>query len=189
MRWILIICCCWWSQIYAQSDTTSRKSLDISPRFQFAGLQGQFSAGALVNFKNERIQLGLMYGYRSGQLGANDYQGITLRSAWALRDRQLSKTISFAPHFAFSASLEVGGTTFFFLPDEFPPDYYGPQSLHGIIGLGGKLKMDTGKGQLAFTAETVTLDTYLWYFIIQDEVSFPSIWSLSLGLEYRFFGQ
>ena len=186
MRWIWIICCCSWLNMQAQSDTATVKHLDISPRIQFAGLQGMFSGGALMNFKNERIQLGLMYGFSPGKLGANDYQGVTIRSVWSLRDYPINDRFAIAPHIAISVNLEVGGTTFFFLPEEFPEDYYAPQSLHGIVGIGGKLKMDTGKGQLALTLETVTLDTYLWYTIIQREIRFYEAWSLSLGLEYRF---
>lgn len=169
--------------LLAQRDTS--KVLDLSTRFQFAGLQGTFSTGVFHNFKKDHFMLGLMYGFSPSGEFSRAYHGITLRSTYAWRALEKG-TFKFEPYVQISANLEVGKTAFFSLPDNFPDDYYGPQSLHAIGGVGVKTKTRLGLGELALTLETVTLDTYLWYLIIQKQIDFEEVWSMSLGLEYRF---
>ncbi len=82
--------------------------------------------------------------------------------------------------------MEMGDISFFLLPSQYPDGYYGPQALHGLLSIGGRVGHPVGAGRLALTAEAVTLDTYLWYGIIQHQIKVKNMWNLALGVEYYF---
>lgn len=172
-------------QIHGQSDSSWVTPERVSLRGQFAGQQGMVSFGGLLNLEHDRIQFGIMYGFAPGEIETPDFHGITLRSTWALPALVISKqkNIDLSVYASVSAMLEVGGISFFTVPEGFPERYYFPQSLHGIFGGGIKLRFKGLDAPCSLSVETVSLDTHLWYLISQKQVHFLDAWSLSLGLE------
>lgn len=143
------------------------------------------SCGVHHTFPKERFTLGLMYGFSPATDLARAYHGISLRSSFSKYQLKMGD-FRFRPYVLLTANLEIGGTAFLSLPDQFPDEYYAPQALHAIGGIGLRTTRKLGNGELSFTMETVTLDTYMWYTIIQKQINFHEAWSMALGLEYRF---
>lgn len=175
-------------QAQAGADSLHTHAPRWTVRGQFAGMQGLASLGALWNTPDGRLQLGASYGHAPGRHGDVDFHCAALRAAgsWFPMHRPQVGRWNLSPTASLTAMLEVSGITFLFLPPEYPKGYYLPQAIHGLLGLGGRLGYLGTTGQWAITAELVTMDTYLWYSIIQHEVDFHRIWNLALGVEYRF---
>ena len=157
-------------------------------RAQFAGMQGTLSGGVLWNIPDGRLQAGVMYGYSSPQDGIPDFHGLAVRAngSWFPLHKATVGDWHLSPTLAITGLLELGDHSFLSLPDQYPDDYYGQQALHALFAVGGRLgRMHQGWGW-AFTAETVALDTYLWYAISQRSTPFTDAWSLALGAEVYF---
>lgn len=91
------------------------------------------------------------------------------------------------PYAALGLSLEVGGRSFLTQPSNMPRGYYNfPKSIH-LIPAGG-LKWRHIKEQhrhfrgIEFFAEATTVDVYIWYKFLSDEVKMHQIMTLSMGV-------
>ncbi|MBL7939341.1 MAG: hypothetical protein JNL43_08275 [Flavobacteriales bacterium] len=171
-----------------QGTADSTRAPKWAARAQFAGMQGLVSTGLLWTVPDGRLQIGALYGHSPDRHSGTDFHGAILRAtgAWFPVHKQQCGKWSMSPTVSLSAVMELGGISFFRLPDRYPDDYYGPQALHGLLSIGGRLGHPVRGGRLALTAEAVTLDTYLWYGIIQRQIKFKGMWSMALGVEYHF---
>lgn len=174
--------------VRAQVDTAPERAPRWTARGQFAGLQGAGSVGLLWNVPDGRLQLGALYGHAPAVNGAKPFHAAVLRVAgswWPMQKPQAGRwTIS--PTAAVSALFDLSGTAFYALPPQYPEDYYRPQAVHGLLAFGGRVGRLHPGGSVAFTAELVALDTYLWYALSQPTIGLHEPWSLALGLEVAF---
>jgi hypothetical protein len=174
--------------VWAQADAAPGRAPRWTARGQFAGLQGAGSVGLLWNVPDGRLQLGALYGHAPAVNGAKPFHAAVLRVAgswWPMQKPQAGRwTIS--PTAAVSALFDLSGTAFYALPPEYPKGYYCPQAVHGLLAVGGRVGRIHPGGSVAFTAEVVALDTYLWYALSQRTVGLHEPWSLALGLELSF---
>ena len=101
--------------------------------------------------------------------------------------RRDHKTTWVSPAASLNLLVETGRHSYLSLPDRFPPGYYMAPLPRITLGLGGRLDHQiTGAGPftgLAFTAEAVGLDTYLWYAVSERGFPLHAAFGLSLGLE------
>mgnify|MGYP001467590854 CR=1 FL=1 len=174
--------------LFGETGPDSTLAPRWSARAQFAGMQGLVSGGLLWNIPDGRLQLGALYGSAPAGHGGKTYHAAIMRAtgSWfPIHEAQVGRW-SLSPIASISAVLEMSGIAFLALPPDYPKGYYAPQALHGVLSLGGRLGRVGPEGGWSVTAEAVTLDTYLWYGIIQRQVEVHQIWSLALGLEYHF---
>ena len=187
MRWLAILLAflqpAW---LLAQPD--SLRAPRWTARTQFAGLQGTISGGVLWNIPDGRLQAGVLYGFSESRDGAPEFHGLAFRvnGSWFPLQRATLGDWHVSPTAVITGLLEVGEHAHLTLPDHYPDGYYGPHALHALFAVGGRAgRMNRGWGW-AFTAETVALDTHLWYAISQRSTPFTDAWSLALGAEVYF---
>ncbi len=157
-------------------------------RTQFAGMQGTLSTGLFRNMPEGRLHVGAQYGFAPSRNGGKAYHGAILRAtgSWFPIHRPQFGKWNLSPIMSLAAAWELGGIAFLSLPKNYPDDYYAPQSLHGLLSFGGRVGRVGDDGSWSFTAEAVTMDTYLWYGLIQQQIKIHNMWNLALGLEYHF---
>ena len=188
-RWLLILCSA--SSLitaWGQPQPDSLRAARWTARTQVAGMQGLVSAGALWNPPDGRLQLGALYGFAPAANGAQAFHALVLRVTGALLPlhQPVCGRWTFSPVLSLSMLADVSGTTWLVLPEEFPDGYYGPNGLHGLLGVGGRVGRTNACNGWALTLETVALDTPLWYAISQSAAPFHEAWSLAVGFEYHF---
>jgi hypothetical protein len=154
--------------------------------FQYAGNIGLISAGAGYVFAKDRYQLSLVYGYTPKSIAGVTIHTLTARNVFHLYRIHLGERQTLLPYAALGLSFEIGGRSFFTSPSNMPPGYYKfPKSVHVIPGAGLKLRYLSklpSISALEFFGEVSTVDAYVWYKIISDEVSMSQILSLSVGI-------
>lgn len=173
--------------VSASSDSLRHSINRITTRVQFAGNQGLLSAGVLMPFAQDRIQIGLMYGFAPAVRSTPNYHSLILRTTWSLRRFPVGQAFVVQPYAALSGTSEIGNISFFNLPSQYPDGYYGPQSFHALMAGGLRLFGNKPSSRWSFNVESVVLDTMLWYWISEEGVDFDEIWSLSFGVEFRPF--
>ncbi|HYG02132.1 MAG TPA: hypothetical protein VD927_06770 [Chryseosolibacter sp.] len=172
---------------FVESQLKLRPQLFVP--IQFAGNIGWFSTGIGYSAKRDLYQLSFVYGYVPEQVAGIDIHTVTARNIFHLYRLPLNEQSVLIPYAAAGVSLEVGGRSFFTLPDNMSPGYYGfPKSLHLIPAIGCKLRRATPrrsnlKGVELF-AEVTTVDVYIWYKTISREVRMPDILSASAGIHF-----
>jgi hypothetical protein len=120
--------------------------------------------GLLWNVPDGRLQLGALYGHAPAVNGAKPFHVAVLRVAGSWFPMQMPRTgrWTISPTASVSALFDLSGTAFYALPPEYPKGYYSPQAVHGLLAVGGRVGRIHPGGSVAFTAELVALDTYLW---------------------------
>lgn len=193
MRWILLISLLN-IQIHVLAeviDSTSRDRNDFRTKHffvpvQYAGNIGYFSAGAGYAAKRDLYQLSLVYGYVPPAIGGSRIHMVSARNVFHLYKLQTDLHHVLIGYACAGLSMEVGGKSFFSLPDVMPAGYYSfPKSIHLVPAVGIKLrreKMLNGLSQVEFFSEISTVDAYLWYKAMSSEVRFSEILSVSAGV-------
>jgi hypothetical protein len=93
------------------------------------------------------------------------------------------------PYGTLGLSFELGGRSFFTQPSNMPPGYYDyPKSMHVIASGGVKLRQITTQYKslrgFEFFAEATTIDAYIWYKTLSDEVKMHQIITLAVGVHF-----
>jgi hypothetical protein len=154
---------------------------------QFAGNIGFVSAGIGYTRPRDRYQLSLLYGYAPEKFAGVRIHTVTARNIFHLYRHQLNKRQTLLPYAAIALSGELGGRSFFIQPDIMPDKYYRfPKSVHLIASGGLKLRQVTSKmkgfKRMEFFVEGSTVDAYIWYKFLSNDVRFRDILSLSAGV-------
>jgi hypothetical protein len=172
----------------AQTDSIPRHVPRWSARTQFAGQQGTGSVGLQWSSRTGRWQAAALYGYSPAQGLPRAFHAAVLRCTVqpARFDRVLHSHWSLSPILSASGLVELGGISFLALPSEYIEDYYSPQAAHALLSIGLRASHPARNGRIAFTVETVSLDTHLWYALRDSSIRFSDAWSLALGLEWYF---
>lgn len=159
-------------------------------KVQFAGNIGLLSVGFGYQFLNNHLYSELLYGYVPASVSkAEAIHTITIKNTFPILNKEF-KTITLSPITGFTASFETGNNSFLKLPEKYPSDYYGTNAFHFTFFIGAKahkalIKNSTIKGvDLYF--EFGSVDTYLWYAIIEKEVKINQIFSSAIGINLYF---
>lgn len=154
---------------------------------QFAGNIGFVSIGAGLSSAGGRYHFSLLYGYVPTLVSEISVHTITARNTFEILRISVSAHNRITLYGALSLSFELGGHSFFLQPSEWPKQYYRfPKSIHLIPALGAKSPIIKSnwrslKGYELF-AEVVTVDAYLWYKTMSDDIRMMDILSCSVGI-------
>jgi hypothetical protein len=154
---------------------------------QYAGNIGFLSAGIGYGARKDNYQLSLVYGYASPSVAGVHIHTVTAKNIFHIYRFYLSEKRTLLPYAALGVSMELGGRSFFRQPSIMPDGYYdAPKSIHFIGSAGLKLRYMTTHFKpfrgFEFFAEASTIDAYVWYKFISDEVKMSQILSLSVGV-------
>lgn len=188
---ILLLSLISWSQAEAGFSDSTRSRRWYMPHYvplQFAGNIGFLSAGAGYNSKKQNYQLALMYGYVPRSIARSSIHTITAKNNFPLGWYGIKNDRTVIPYLGLGLTVEIGGNAFFRMPSHFPESYYDfPKNLH-VIAYGGvrlrQLFNDEVKALrgVEFYAEAGTVDVYIWYKTISNQIKFHQIFSLAIGV-------
>jgi len=189
----LIVAILFFSNTFAQDTTSLKKRSWYIPdygKIQFAGNIGFFSLGIGYQFFNNHLYSELLYGYVPVSISkAKQIHTITIKNTFPVFTKQFN-TIALSPITGFAASVETGNNSFVKLPDEYPEDYYCTNAFHFTLFIGAKVYMDFINEKIIKGAdiyiEIGTVDAYLYYAIISEEVKISQILSTAIGVNLYF---
>lgn len=154
---------------------------------QYAGNIGFLSTGIGYSARKDNYQFSLVYGYAPESIAGVQVHMLTAKNIFPIHRFYLDEQRTLVPYASVGVSLEVGGRSFFFLPSNMVKGYYDfPKSIHLIPAAGLKLRQMTERISffqgVEFFAEATTVDAYVWYKVISDEVSIDQIFTLAVGI-------
>lgn len=169
--------------------TSTSRTRRFAPHFvpmQFAGNIGFLSAGIGYENRRQNYQLSIVYGYVPASMGGVRVHSLTAKNTFPIYRFHIDKNRLLAPYAAIGLNVEVGGRSFLRLPDNMPAGYYDfPKSTHLVGSLGLKYKHAMGGNSVdavEFFAEATTIDAYIWYKTMSDEVKWRQIVSAAFGV-------
>ena len=175
---------------FAQDATIIKDKVWYTPdyvKMQFAGNIGFISLGVGYEVFEDVLFSELLYGYVPESVsGAKKIHLITLKNTFPIFTKEIGSNYAISPIAGFTASYDVGPTTFTTLPSKFPKGYYIANSIHFTLFAGAKVhkkfvRSNFFKG-IDMYAELGTVETYLWYAITSKEVKFNDAFSPAIGL-------
>lgn len=154
---------------------------------QYAGNIGMVSSGVGYASQRDTYQLSLVYGYTPASMGGVTVHTVAVRNVFHITRFPISDQKALVPYGALGVALELGGRSWFSLPDNMPKDYYNfPKSIHAIPALGIKLRtINDSEGIFSgaeFFVEASSVDVNVWYKFISSDVKMGQIVSLSFGV-------
>lgn len=153
---------------------------------QYAGNIGFISTGIGYIARKDNYQLSLLYGYTPKSVASVTIHAITAKNIFHIYRFPVGEKHTLLPYAALGVSLEIGGRSFFTLPSNMPKGYYDfPKSIHVVAAGGLKLRYATKQKffhTIEFFGEMTTIDAYIWYKFLSDDVRLPQIISLSFGV-------
>lgn len=155
---------------------------------QFAGNIGLFSLGLGYASNHDNYHINFLYGYVPSSVARAEIHTITAKNIFPLTRYGLKSNRTIIPYVGVGLTMEVGGNSFFRMPDHFPKGYYDvPKNIHVIAYGGARLQQlfdDDFKilRGLEFYAETGSVDVYLWYKATSNQIKLHNIFSLALGV-------
>lgn len=170
------------------STRTARWYLPHHIPLQFAGNIGLLATGVGFATTVENYQLSLLYGYVPASIAGTPVHTITAKNVFPLSRYLWRNNNTVVPYLGLALSLEVGGISFFGLPSYYPESYYDfPKNLHVTAFGGVKLRHLFQDDEfflrgIEFYGEAGTVDVYLWYKVISEQIRFNKIFSLAFGV-------
>ena len=173
---------------YGDSTRSKHRYLPHYVSVQFAGNIGLFSIGAGYTSRHANYQLSLLYGYVPASIAESHIHTIAVKNIFPLTRYLLKNGDMFTPYLGLGLTVELGGNAFFRNPAQFPKGYYDfPKNIH-VIGYGGvklqhlfREEVNLLRG-IEFYAEAGTVDVYVWYKTISDQISLNQIFTIALGV-------
>ena len=159
---------------------------------QYAGNIGFVSAGVGYASRLRNYELGLLYGYVPRSRAGTHIHTVTGKNTFPLTRYPLKNNEILIPYIGLGLSLEVGGNAFFRMPAHFPDSYYDYPKNVRVLAYGGakvqRLFEDDFHGLrgVEVFAEASTVDLYIWYKSMSEEISLREIFSLALGVNFIF---
>jgi len=156
---------------------------------QFAGNIGFLATGVGYTSNKENYELSILYGYVPVSIGDQEIHMITARNIFPVGRYSLRTHQLLVPYLGLGLMVEVGGHAFFTLPAHYPEGYYDfPKNLHVTAFAGAKVHHLFQNGSflrgLEFYAEAGTIDVYIWYRSISDEIKLSQMFSVALGVNF-----
>jgi hypothetical protein len=185
-----------WSNASTPEDSTKsstwKKRAWFAPHYfpvQYAGNIGFLSAGIGYGARKDNYQLSLVYGYAPPSVAGVRIHTLTAKNIFHLYRFYLSEKRTLIPYAGLGLSFELGGRSFFRLPKNMPHGYYDfPKSVHLVASGGIKLRYMTNNSKafrgVEFFTEACTIDAYVWYKFLSEEVKMRHILSLAVGVHF-----
>lgn len=155
---------------------------------QFAGNIGLISTGLGYTSDHENYQLSILYGYVPASVAQTRVHMLTAKNMFPLTRYALRNNQTLIPYAGLGLTLEIGGISFFKMPSHYPDSYYDfPKNLH-VLAFGGVRMEHIFQDDVAFLrgmelyAEAGTVDVYIWYKAISNEIKFRQIFNLAFGV-------
>lgn len=185
---VLLILC--YHSSMAQSLNDSAKYRSYYVNLQFAGNVGFASVGLGTSFKNEKIYLGLIYGYLPKSLNDAEVHTIALKTYFCFYSRELFSRLYTSAYFGTNINYGITKNTYLKYPDYFPDGYYYTNAIHIAPFIGTKSDMALKKPQLGITKiglyfEIGTIDKYLANLVTSGQIGVFDIINLSAGLTFH----
>lgn len=173
----------------ADSTLPDRWYLPHYVPLQFAGNIGFFSTGLGYTSNHDNYHLNLLYGYVPASVGKKNIHAITAKNIFPLTRFALQGSQTLIPYLGIGLSVEIGGNSFFRMPSNFPESYYDfPKNVHVIAYGGARLQhLFSEKAALRgleFYGEAGTIDLYVWYKAISNQIKFNQVFSVALGVNF-----
>jgi hypothetical protein len=189
---LILILICFHAIITNASDRDSTRTKRwYKPAFvpvQFAGNIGFLSTGIGFTSHTKKYELAIMYGYVPASLALTRIHTISAKNVFPLRRYDMKINQALIPYLGLAISVEVGGNAFLTLPEQYPKSYYDfPKSVHATAFGGIKLQQlferhtRTLRGIELF-AEVGTVDVYVWYKVMSEDIRLTQMFSLALGV-------
>lgn len=175
---------------FAQLNDSIRSRRWYAPDFvplQFAGNIGLLSAGLGYSTRLRNYHVSLLYGYVPRSLARTYIHTIALKNNFPITRYALKNEQILIPYVGLGASIEIGGNGFFRQPADFPEGYYDfPKNLHALVYGGAKIQHlfanpTRNLRGVEFFVEAGTIDLYIWYKAMSNEIRFNEIFTLALG--------
>jgi hypothetical protein len=173
--------------------TKKKKTIrnSLAPEYfplQFAGNIGFLSAGAGFRNRTDNYQLSIVYGYVPRSHSLVDSHLLTAKNTFHLFHYRISEHETLLPYGSVGISWEIAGRSFFTKPESMPRGYYDfPKSVHAIPGLGLKYRRQNGRIKafqgVEFFVELTSVDAYIWYKFLSDEIKMQQIISAASGVQ------
>ncbi|WP_276132587.1 hypothetical protein [Polluticoccus soli] len=159
-------------------------------QLQYAGNVGLLSVGLGYDLVKDKLHVTLMDGFVPASIAGSNINTVALKSTYDVVHFDIArKTLS--PYAGLAAHFETSGNAYYTkLPDRFlDRKYYQMSAFHMAIVAGGKFGLPLGcrKGQrLELYVETGTLDSYVYYYIMNEPLNFTDMFSMAMGISYHF---
>lgn len=175
---------------FAQPNDSTRSRRWYVPHFipvQFAGNIGFLSAGIGYSTRVHNYHVSLLYGYVPKSMAHTYIHTIALKNTFPIMRYALKNNQILVPYVGLGASVELSGNSFFRQPARFPESYYDfPKNIHALVYVGAKVQhlfQDPAIGirGVEFFGEAGTIDLYIWYKTMSQEIKLNEIFTLALG--------
>ena len=158
-------------------------------KMQFAGNIGFLSVGAGYQLFNDVLYTELLYGFVPKSISRSEnIHLITLKNTFPLYRKKIGKDLTLIPIAGIAVTYDVGSTTFTTLPDKFPEGYYFPTAFHATLYAGAMVHQDFKNKSIFkgadFYLEVGTIESYLWYAVVNESVTFKNVFSTSVGVNF-----
>lgn len=154
----------------------------------FAGNTGMFSVNGGQKFFKNRWAVGAGYGYLPQSVNGVRVHTVYIKNSYYFTKGIFYKKASW--YTGFNTIYGITENTFVKLPSWYPEKYYAPNAIHFTPYLGVRVPFSFYQpgwaNKVYFHAELGTVDSYLWYAIINKEVGFWDICNVSYGIYYDF---
>ncbi len=171
------------------SGAQIKKILPDQLRIQFAGETGFLSLGPVWSFWGGRIESGISYGYTPRSTAKVEIHSLSIKNNIIWLRKAITKNSLIKCHSGFGILLDINGNTFYQLPEQYPSNYYAPNSVNILLESGAEYKPPINClfiKHIGVYAEICTLGNFLWYGIKDKASDFTDQFSLGLGLQFYF---
>lgn len=173
----------------AQSLNDSVNSRLYYTNLQYAGNVGLAAVGLGTTFKNEKLYLGLIYGYLPMTLNKVEVHTIAFKAYYSIFSRELFNRLNTSAYFGTNVNYGITKNTYLNYPDYFPKGYYYTNAIHFAPFFGRKYELALKKPQLGISKlglyfEIGTLDKYIGNLFTSWQVGVFDIVNLSAGLTF-----
>lgn len=166
----------------------STRYMSLYGGLHFAGNTGLFSFNAGKKFFKDNLTLGIGYGYLPRAINDAEVHSILFKASYCFSKGLLLKKAQW--YGGVTTIYSITKNTFINLPSYYSEDYYAPNAIHVAPHIGLRMPFMIYKplwaDKVSIHTELGTLDSYLWYFIINKKVRFWDICNLSAGIYYDF---
>ncbi len=175
--------------LFLLSPLTINAQEKLIPDFcslQFAGYTGFLSVSAGDNFFNERLSLGLQYGFSPKQITGEQIRTISFKGTYYFKRSFPLGFSKVTPTFNASIMFETGQNSDIFPNRKYPEGYYMTNSLNFPLSVGLSFKRHMANNFFADIEhgfEIGTLGQYLYYYAVSLGKTNENIISLAFYIK------
>lgn len=151
-----------------------------------AGNSGLASIILGPKFFNDRLLIGVGYGYLPESINGVEVHSVVLKTSYNFSRGLIYKKAKW--YLGVSTIYGITSNTFIKLPSYYPEEYYAQNAIHFSPYLGVSvpfLNQGLGASKFRLHAELGIVDTYLWYSLSNKQIHFWDVCNVSAGLYYH----